>query len=209
MASLLRDPATSPATTRLLLRGRRKVDAPDRVFWQNRRRRGRGDERTRKSMFERPVREWLGSDSLHYLRRVARRVAYAYHLSGDDVSDLYQELCLALWKAGPERAVNATWIFHTANHRAIELYKRQWRTGRFAAAVGAEDAWPRCDPEKALLIRARADRLPDSLRRFFRLRFQEGYTQQELMQRAHLTRGSIRGLEKECLRRLSGRRSQI
>jgi RNA polymerase sigma factor (sigma-70 family) len=175
-----------------------KIDAAEQRQWPD-----------WKSMFELPVREWLESDCLHYLRRVARRVAHSHHLTEADVPDLHQEICLALWKAGPERLVNATWIFHTANHRAIELYKRKWKAGRFVAAVGAEDAGPRGDPEKALLVHARADRLPDSLRRFFRLRFQEGYTQRELMQRAHLTRGSIRGLEKECLRRLSGRRSQI
>ena len=158
-------------------------------------------------MFELRVREWLESDYLHYLGRVARRVAYTYHLSDADVPDLYQELCLALWKAGPERMVNATWVFHTANHRAIELYNRQRRAGRFAAVVDAEGLDPEVssDPEKALLVRARADRLPRVLRRFYRLRFQEGYTQRELMQRAHLTRGSIRGLERECFRRLQGR----
>jgi RNA polymerase sigma factor (sigma-70 family) len=158
-------------------------------------------------MFELPVREWLESDYLRYLRRVARRVAFTYRLSEADVPDLYQEICLALWKAGPERMVNATWIFHTANHRAIELYNRHRRAGRFAAAVGAEgiELGPSIDPEKALLVRARADGLPRVLRRFYRLRFQEGYTQSELMRRAHLTRGSIRGLEKQCIRRLLGR----
>jgi RNA polymerase sigma factor (sigma-70 family) len=161
-------------------------------------------------MFELPVREWLESDYLHYLRRVARRVAYAYHLSEADVPDLYQELCLALWKAGAERMVNATWIFHTANHRAIELYNRQRRAGRFVAAVGAEGIDPGAftDPERALLAHARADRLPHSLRRFYRLRFQEGYTQRELMRTANLTRGSVRGLERECLRRLRGNSRQ-
>ena len=159
-------------------------------------------------MLELPVREWLESDCLHYLRRVARRVAFDYNLSEADVPDLYQEICLALWKAGPERRVNATWIFHTANHRAIELYKRQPKAGRFRPAAGEEDPWLPSDPEKALLVQARADRLPGSLRRFYRLRFQEGYTQRELMQRTHLTRGSVRGLERECLRRLSGRQRQ-
>jgi RNA polymerase sigma factor (sigma-70 family) len=160
-------------------------------------------------MRELSVREWLDSSSLRYLSRVARRVAHVYHLRDCDVPDLYQEICLALWKAGPDRLVNATWIFHTANHRAIELYKRQWRLGRIAAAFGVEEAGTEADPEKSLLVHARADRLPDSLRRFFHLRFQEGYTQRELMQRVRLTRGSIRGLEKECLRRLSGRRTPI
>jgi RNA polymerase sigma factor (sigma-70 family) len=159
-------------------------------------------------MFEQSVCEWLKADYLHYLRRVARRVAYTYHLSDADIPDLYQEICLALWKAGPERMVNATWIFHTANHRAIELYNKHRRANRFAQAVGAEglDLEASSDPERALLVRARADGLPLVLRRFYRMRFQEGYTQRELMQRAHLTRGFIRGLEKECFRRLRGRR---
>jgi len=158
-------------------------------------------------MFELPVREWLASESLPYLRRVARRVAYTYSLSEADVPDLYQELCLALWKAGAERRVNATWIFHTANHRAIELYNLKRRAGRFMTAVGAEDLEPRAltDPERILLAHTQADRLPRSLQQFFRLRFQEGYTQSELMRRANLTRGSVRGLERECLRRLRGR----
>lgn len=158
-------------------------------------------------MFELPVHEWLGSDYLPYLRRVARRVAYTYNLSEADVPDLYQELCLALWKAGADRIVNATWIFHTANHRAIELYNRQRRAARLSTAAGAEGLEPRVfiDPERALLAHTRADRLPRSLQRFYRLRFQEGYTQSELMRRANLTRGSVRGLERECLRRLRGR----
>jgi RNA polymerase sigma factor (sigma-70 family) len=158
-------------------------------------------------MFELPVHEWLGADYLPYLRRVARRVAYTYNLSEADVPDLYQELCLALWKAGAERMVNATWIFHTANHRAIELYNLERRACRFAAAAGSEGQDPRvfADAEKALLAHTRADRLPRSLRRFYRLRFQEGYTQSELMRTTNLTRGSVRGLERECLRRLRGR----
>lgn len=157
-------------------------------------------------MLEQPVTEWLESP---YLRRVAYRVAYTYNLSADDVADLCQELCLALCKAGPQRMVNATWIFHTANHRAIELFNLQRRAGHLAAAAAAEGmrSSTSSDPEKMLLVRAMADRLPHPLRRFYRLRFQEGYTQRELMQRVHLTRGSVRGLEKECLRKL-GRRPQ-
>jgi RNA polymerase sigma factor (sigma-70 family) len=158
-------------------------------------------------MFAQPVGEWLESENLPYLRRVARRVAYTYHLSDADAPDLYQELCLALWKAGPCRVVNKTWIFHTANHLAIEIFKRERRADRLPAAVGAEIADGRSSgtPEAVLLVHANARQLPRSLRRFYQLRFEEGYTQRELMQTTHLTRGSVREFERRCLRRLSGR----
>ncbi len=158
-------------------------------------------------MFAQPVGEWLESDNLPYLRRVARRVAYTYHLSDADAPDLYQELCLALWKAGASRMVNKTWIFHTANHLAIEIFKRERRADRLPAAVGAEMSDGRASgtSEAVLLVHARARQLPRSLRRFYELRFEEGYTQRELMQTANLTRGSVREYERRCLRRLSGR----
>ncbi len=157
-------------------------------------------------MFEQPVGEWLDSNHLPYVRHVARRVAYTHHLSDADAPDLYQELCLALWKAGPGRLVNKTWIFHTANHLAVEIYKRERRADRLPAAVGAEMAEGRSGtPEVALLVHARARQLPLPLRRFYELRFEEGYTQRELMQTAHLTRGSVREIERKCLRRLAGR----
>lgn len=160
-------------------------------------------------MFEQPVVEWLETDYLPYLRRVARRAAYAHRISDADSPDLYQELCLALWKAGPDRRVNATWIFHTASHLAIEIFKRGRRADRLSAAVGAEMArFPASGSrESLLLVRARAGQLPRPLRRFYRLRFEEGYTQRELMQTAQMTRGCVREIERKCLRRLAGRRA--
>ncbi|MDQ2869690.1 MAG: sigma-70 family RNA polymerase sigma factor [Acidobacteriota bacterium] len=160
-------------------------------------------------MFEQPVVEWLESDCLPYLRRVARRVAFAHGISDTDGADLYQELCLALWKAGPDRRVNATWIFHTASHLAVDIFKRGRRAQRISAAVGAElTRFPASATREALLlIRARAGQLPRPLRRFYRLRFEEGYTQRELMQTAHMTRGGVREIERKCLRRLAGPRA--
>src|SRR5262249_58535206 len=83
-----------------------------------------------------PVGVWLGSACLPYLRKVARRVAYTYHVSDSDVPDLYQELCLALWKAGSDRIVNATWIFQTSNHVAIEISRRKRPSDRLSSAIG-------------------------------------------------------------------------
>lgn len=158
-------------------------------------------------MLEKRISEWLEAGCLPYLHRIARRVSYTYRLSDADVPDLYQELCLALWKAGPDRLVNATWIFHTANHLAIDIFKRERRADQLAAAVGAERPGARFleSAETALLVHARAGRLPPPLRRFYELRFEEGYTQLELMETAHLTRGSVRETERKCLRQLAGR----
>ena len=150
------------------------------------------------------VSEWLAS---RYLQGVARRVACTYHLSPEDVPDLTQELYLALWKAGPDQVVNATWVFHTAQHRAIELLKRERKRAQVEAAISKDmSADSDADHELASLVHARAARLPESLRRFYRLRYEEGFTQREIVQHKHLTRGSVRGMEKQCLRWMTGKR---
>jgi DNA-directed RNA polymerase specialized sigma24 family protein len=125
-------------------------------------------------MFELSVAQWLESD---YLRGIATRVSYAYHLPAQDAPDLYQEVCLALWKAGPDRKVNATWVFHTANHLAARLLQRNRR----ATGTNRMDRTPTArDPELALLVRARVDRLPEPLRTFYQLRYEEGLSQGEI-----------------------------
>jgi RNA polymerase sigma factor (sigma-70 family) len=130
-------------------------------------------------------------------------------LRSEDVLDLYQEVCLALWRAGPARIVNTTWLFHTAGHCAADILKRQ--RGRLELPVAAVDRTftLQTDPELTLLVRAELRRLPKSLRRFYHLRYEKGYTQSELAQNEHMTRGSIRGMERKCLRLLAGRRARF
>ncbi len=155
-------------------------------------------------MVELKVSEWLASK---YLQGVARWAAYTYHLSSEDVADLTQELCLALWKAGPDQVVNATWVFHTAQYRAIELLKRERRRAEVEAAISKDrSADSDADHELASLVHARAARLPEALRRFYRLRYEEGFTQREIVKRKRLTRGSVRGMERQCLRWMTGKR---
>ncbi len=155
-------------------------------------------------MSDMKVREWLASDRL---QRIARRVAHNFGLPSQDVPDLCQDLCLALLKADPDQLVNATWVFHTGNHRAVELIQRERKRRQMAETVPERIRKPStADPELASLVHAGAARLPDSLRRFYRLRYEEGFTQQEIVQRKHLPRGLVRGMEKQCLRRMTGRR---
>src|SRR5580765_2982319 len=104
------------------------------------------------------VLRWLESP---YLSRIASRVAYQFRLPAQDAPDLLQEVRLALWQAGPETIVNATWVFHTANHKAADLVRRRARIARENAPLTRdpplEDG---ADPALRHLLRARAALLP-------------------------------------------------
>jgi RNA polymerase sigma factor (sigma-70 family) len=149
------------------------------------------------------VAEWLESP---YLRRVATRVALQHGLDLQDLPDLLQELSLALWLTGAEVRVNATWVFQTAHHKALDAIGRARRNAR-ALAVPLEEghAIPSQDPDLARLLRSRADRLPEVLRRFYSLRYEEGLSQREIGRRLRLCRSSVRWLDHRCLRMLKGR----
>jgi RNA polymerase sigma factor (sigma-70 family) len=149
------------------------------------------------------VAEWLESP---YLSRIASRVAYEYGLHPQDVPDLLQDLCLALWIAGPNTAVNATWIFRTAGHKAMDVLKRRRRLSSRAKPDSTASSSPRLrDPDLSHLLRSRAARLPDKLRRFYRLRYCVGLSQREIGQQLGMCRSSVRWLELRCLRMMKGR----
>lgn len=149
------------------------------------------------------VAEWLESP---YLPRIASRVAYEYGLPTEDAPDLLQDLRLALWIAGPDTAVNATWVFHTANHKALDLLVRKRRDSP-AARLGSVSELPGSirDLDLLHLLRARADRLPERIRRFYYLRYREGLSQREIAARLGLCRSSVRWMDQQCLRMMKGR----
>lgn len=151
----------------------------------------------------RTVREWLESP---YLPRVASRVALQYGVPAQDRPDLLQEIRLALWKAGPGVSVNVTWIFHTANHKAVDLIKRGLRFGQ-EGLNEQEDVSSRSDSDPGLLhlLHARAALLPKGLRDFYLLRYEEGLSQREIARRLGLCRSSVRCLDRRCLRMMKGR----
>lgn len=144
------------------------------------------------------VAEWLDS---RCLPRLASRVAYLYGLTSQDVPDLLQELCLALWKAGPDLTVNATWIFRTASHKAVDFLKRRVRVaeemGGSTESLYSESG---ADSSLLLLLRARAARLPKKLHDFYSLRYQDGLSQREMAERLGVCRSSVQYLERRCLR---------
>ncbi len=147
-----------------------------------------------------PVGEWLASP---YLGRAARRVACQYGLPAEDASDLLQELCLALWKAGSDTRVNATWIFHTAAHKAIDILRE--RRGQRLVIEGRVPPSPETSMELFHLLHAKVDGLPRHLRQFYALRFELGLSQRETARELGLLRGLVRSLDQKCLKRIGGR----
>ncbi len=149
------------------------------------------------------VLEWLASPCL---ARVASRVAYQYGLPSQDTPDLLQDLRLALWKAGPNLVVNLAWVFHTANHKAVDLLKRRIRLAREISDWPENPSPPGgVDPALVHLLHARAARLPKRLYDFYLLRYEEGLSQREIAKRLNLCRSSVRCLDRRCLRMVKGR----
>ena len=107
---------------------------------------------------------------------------------------------------GQQLLVNSAWIFHTANHKAADLVQRNIRLAR-ETSVLPEDPPPRCgaDPALAHLLHARAALLPGLLHDFYLLRYEEGLSQREIAKRMGVSRGSVRCLDRRCLRMVKGR----
>jgi RNA polymerase sigma factor (sigma-70 family) len=141
------------------------------------------------------AREWLESTRLP---PIARRVASGHALSPDELPDLLQEIRIALWQAGMEHPINATWVFRTASHKAIDL-RREKLTHPDNLELTEDLARESLDQELVNLLRARAAGLSQSLREFYELRYEEGLSQRVIGKRMGLCRSSIRLLERRCL----------
>jgi RNA polymerase sigma factor (sigma-70 family) len=151
------------------------------------------------------VSEWLDSP---YLEHVAARVAYRFGLSSQEVPELLQELRIALWKAGPSTAVNPTWILHTAQHKGSDLLRtRRNRAREISFSRDCSIPTNPRDPELLRLLRARADVLPPRLKEFYFLRYRAGLSERQIADRLGLCRGSVRWLERRCVRSVGGRSS--
>jgi len=152
------------------------------------------------------VGDWLESP---YLERLTARIAYRHGLPRQDVPDLLQETRLALWKSGSNSRVSVGWLFQIATHKAIDIVRRARRRAEVAL-----DGQPRrdrstpADPALTFLLRSRASRLPPALQRFYALRYEQGQSQREVARALGLGRGSVRTLDRQCLRLIGARRSR-
>jgi DNA-directed RNA polymerase specialized sigma24 family protein len=142
------------------------------------------------------AREWLESPRLN---AIARYVASRKALGPDDLPDLLQEIRIALWRAGMDRPVNATWIFHTAEHKAIDIWKQSLSHAVDADPRTPDPAGRGGDPELVHLVRARAASLCGSLREFYDLRYEQGLSERVIAERMQVSRSSVRWMEHRCL----------
>jgi DNA-directed RNA polymerase specialized sigma24 family protein len=127
-----------------------------------------------------------------------RLVALRNSLSPDDLLDLRQEVSLALLRAGPSHEINASWVFHTAQHKVVDL-KRQIQIGKLDFDPSPRFSSGEPDPELLHLLRARAATLPAPLREFYSLRYEQGLSQRETARHMGAGRKSIRLMDARCL----------
>ena len=147
------------------------------------------------------VSEWLESP---YLEHVAARVAYRFGLPSQEIPELLQELRIALWKAGSSTPVNPTWILHTAQHKGSDLLRTRRSRAREISFSGDSAIPNPRDPELLRLLRARVDVLPPRLKEFYFLRYRVGLSERQIADRLGLCRGSVRHLDRRCVRSVGG-----
>lgn len=140
------------------------------------------------------------------LDRVVARLASRYRVSANDIPDIVQEVRLTLWKAGAERVVNATWIFKVVASRVMDhLRKRGACEPEFISSVAAAlHQAPIVDAELAYLLAARASTLPARILHYYRLRYGQGLSEREVATSMHVSRSSVRWLDRRCRQALTG-----
>jgi len=93
------------------------------------------------------------------------RLAASYTSTASDRDDLFQDICLAIWKALPRfrgESSERTFIFRIAHNRAISHLAKRPLPPFAADDVEARD--PNPDPETELLARERGDSLARAIR---------------------------------------------
>src|ERR1700693_3182038 len=68
--------------------------------------------------------EWLESS---YLEQVAARAGHQCGLGSNDLPDLFQDVRMALWEAGPAVRVGRAWVLRVATNKSVDLLRRRSR----------------------------------------------------------------------------------
>jgi RNA polymerase sigma factor (sigma-70 family) len=141
---------------------------------------------------------WISS---RQLSAIVSTVAYRRSISANDLPDLLQEVCMALWKAGVDQPINATWVFHTSMNKAAEVHRRARLSNPSDPIDQSLNAIS--DPELLLLLHARAATLPMRLREFYRLYYNLGLSERAVAHRLETSRAAVRWLKHRCRNLLS------
>ena len=148
-----------------------------------------------------PVVDWLESP---YLARIGARIAHQYGLRSDELTELIQELRIAIWRAGAGTRVNVTWVVRVAQHKAVDVVRYRARERRHESSLAATARRPEHDRELDYLLHARAQAMPQRLREFYELHYRLGMSEREIAQSLGLCRSSVRWLDRCCRRYVTG-----
>lgn len=97
---------------------------------------------------------WLESA---YLARVTARAGHHYGLGAEDISDLLQEVHIALWQKGLATKVGPPWIRKVARNKAVDFLRRRLRARAHDQAFATIMIPARHDNELDRLLHARAE----------------------------------------------------
>lgn len=149
-----------------------------------------------------PVVDWLESP---YLTRIGARIAHQYGLRSDELTELIQELRIAVWQAGAGTRVNPAWLFRVAQHKAVDVVRSRARERRHESSLAATAAArPEHDWELDYLLHARAQEMPQRLREFYEMHYRLGLSEREIAKSLGLCRSSVRWLDRCCRRYVNG-----
>ena len=148
-----------------------------------------------------PAEEWIGSPRL--LATVAQVLRTHGITDEADVSDLVQEVRIALWAHGLAGRVGSAWIANVARNKCIDLLRARGREQRTRQAL-IDPVPPTREAELDCLFHARASTLSSRLRTFYELHYLQALSEREVAARLGICRASVRWLDHCCRRELLG-----
>lgn len=157
---------------------------------------------SRGERFVASARSWLASPVLD---RIVARVASQYHLASEDLPDLVQETRIALWAWGLESRVSAALVFKIASSRAVDQIRRRSRRRVRDRAAAFVNSSHQEDEELRHLLNVRIEALPTRLQHFYELHYHQGLSEREVANTLGLSRSSVRWLDHQFRRFVSGR----
>jgi RNA polymerase sigma factor (sigma-70 family) len=146
--------------------------------------------------------DWLASP---YLDRMVARIAGQHGVPAAELPDVIQETRIALWQAGLN-SVSAALIVTIARNKAVDLVRSLARRRARRRAAGLLAATPEVDAELHHLLSLRVAALPQRLREFYELHYEQGLSEREIARAWGLCRASVRWLDHRFRDRLLGAR---
>ena len=145
--------------------------------------------------------EWIESPRL--FATVAQVLRIHSITDTADVSDLVQEVRIALWEHGLAEQVGSAWIVKVARNKGVDLLRARRREERTKQAL-LDPALPNREADLDLLFHARASALSSRLRAFYEPHYVLALSEREVAAQLGICRASVGWLDACCRRALLG-----